>query len=74
MSKAKPWTLNDFEIDGYYKDDGSEFYNYIVTDDETVRNREPTFFFGLSEEEIIEAIELKEDTVHDFVITAYRRI
>lgn len=64
-----------FEISGYWKDDKSEFEAYLVREfddsheDEFIDN--DIFFYGLGERDIIEGIELKEDTVHDFVITSY---
>lgn len=64
-----------FSIDGYFKDDKENpFESYLVyefddcpehLDDDSI------FFYGLSERGIKEAIELGEDTVHDFVITNY---
>jgi len=67
---------NYFSISGYWKDNKSEFDGYIVTDsDEILEDEEDKiFYYGLSEVEIKEAIELKEDTVHDFVITSYTKI
>jgi hypothetical protein len=65
-----------FEIDGYWKDDKSQFTDYLVCvydGSEELDEEDDTevFFFGLSEKEIQEAINLGEDTVHDFVITSY---
>jgi hypothetical protein len=67
---------NFFYISGYWKDDKSEFENYIVTDvnsldDDTPVIDDDVFFFNLSEKDIKEAIELKDETEHDFVITSY---
>ncbi len=64
-----------FEIDGYFKDDNSEFNGYLVAEyDDTPDgfDDDDIFFYGLSEALIKEAIALKKDTTHDFVITAYR--
>lgn len=70
-----------FEIDGYWKDDKSEFYNLIVTDFNSfnVYNvfdllEDDIFYFGMSENNLIEAIESGEDTIEDFVITNYKEI
>lgn len=70
-----------FEIDGYWKDDKSEFYNLIVTDFNSfnVYNvfdllDDDIFYFGMSENNLIEAIESGEDTIEDFVITNYREM
>ena len=68
-----------FTISGYYKDDKSSFDGYIVTDmdssiDDSNDNDltdDDIFFYGLSELEIQEAIDLGDDTVNDFVITSY---
>jgi len=64
-----------FLIDGYWKDTGEEFSDYIVIDSDEFDEEmdEYIFFYGLSEDEIIDAIGKKENTVHDFVITSYRR-
>jgi hypothetical protein len=63
-----------FEIDGYFKDDKTEFYGYLVSEHDDVYNDEDEsiFFYGLSEDEIKEA--MSENTTHDFVITAYRKL
>jgi len=72
LEESRPKT---FLIDGYYKDDGAPFDSYKVAEfDDSPEDDEDDdiFFYGLSEENIKEAIELKENTVHDFVITNYR--
>jgi hypothetical protein len=65
-----------FIINGYWKDIKSEFSGYIVKEDfDIVHDEEDDiFFYGLSESDIIEAIESIDDTVHDFVITSYEEI
>lgn len=66
-----------FSIDGYWKDDKDNFYGYLVSEFDDVPkgySEEDIFFFGLSEDELEEAISLGEDTVHDFVITNYEEI
>jgi hypothetical protein len=67
---------NYFEIDGYWKDDKSEFSGYIVTDydDHEENNEEDIFFYGLSEKDIQEAIQEKEDNMLDFVIISYTKL
>lgn len=75
--------MNIYSIDGYWKDDGTEFSNYLVTDTDGIEdlperfNEDDIFFFGLSEKDIKENIEdatkLRFKTCHDFVITNYRR-
>lgn len=66
-----------FKITGYWKDDKSEFENaliyeydecppYLVDDD--------VFYFGLSENDIIECIKNNEDSGLEFAITEYKTI
>jgi hypothetical protein len=66
-----------FNISGYWKDDKCEFGDYLVTDfDDHPEHIDDDliFFYGLSEEEIKDAIEKGEDTVHEFVITDYEDV
>jgi len=74
---------NLFEIDGYWKDDKQPFEGYIVSEmDDDINDDgesdnlddENIFFYGLTEANIIEAIELGEETIYDFVITSYEVI
>jgi len=63
-----------FSINGYWKDDKSEFSGFLVADCDCVPEGyvdDEIFYFGLSEDEIKEAIELKEDGALEFVITSY---
>ena len=64
-----------FSISGYFKDDPyPPFDGYLVNEYDDVPvgyTDDQIFFHGLSEENIKEAIELREDTAHDFVITDY---
>mgnify|MGYP001101960302 FL=1 len=68
------------KISGYWKDDKSEFEDYIVRayDDEPSEDDEFTdddiFYYGLSESEIQSAIKDGENTGLDFVITSYEAI
>lgn len=76
----KPFNMENkfFYINGYFKDDKTEFENYLVSvfdglDEESSDfNDEDIFFYGLSEEEIIEAIEnpFIQNNL-EFVITSY---
>lgn len=70
--------MKTFYISGYWKDNREQFENYIVSESDTFSREDfeddDVFFYGLSEAEIKEAIELGEDTVHDFVITSYEEI
>jgi len=67
---------NYFKINGYWKDDKSEFSNYLVKDTHDVNEYEDNsiFFYGLSEKDLKEAIKAKEDTAQEFVITSYEKI
>lgn len=75
----KKIATNIFSISGYFKDDKSEFQNYLVytfdgiSESEEI-NEEDIFFFGLSEEEIKEAIKYPENSNLDFVITSYKKL
>jgi len=66
---------NYFEIDGYWKDDKSEFCGYIVkdTDDVIEEEDDSIFFYGITESSIKAAIEAGENGDHEFVITDYRK-
>ena len=65
-----------FSIDGYYKDDKSQFNGYIVKEYDDVDEEldDLIFFYGLSEEDIKDAIEDGGDDILDFVITSYEEI
>ena len=62
-----------FSISGYFKDDKSEFSDFVVKDthDFTDDEDEYVFYFGLSEDGIKLAITLGENTALEFVITGY---
>jgi hypothetical protein len=64
-----------FSIDGHYKDDNSEFSGYIVKefDDTEPEFDDDIFYYGLSENNIIEAINNPENIL-DFVIISYKDI
>lgn len=63
---------NIFYINGFWKDDKTKFSGYKVSSyDDNFKDDDEVFFFGLSENDIKEAINLKWKTVHDFVITSY---
>jgi hypothetical protein len=68
-----------FSINGYWKDNNEEFEGYIVTnyDDMEVDSdyeEEDIFMFGMDDHLLIEAIELLEDTIHNFVIASYTEL
>ena len=71
--------MNIYSISGYWKDDGVHFEGYKVSDtnDSTPEvlpegiSDDDLFFYGLSEQDIKDAIELGKDSNEDFVITSY---
>lgn len=67
-----------FSIDGYWKDDKSEFYDYIVKEYDDSEGDEELdaliFYFGMGENEIKDAIAMGENTTDEFVITSYKEI
>jgi hypothetical protein len=61
-----------FSIDGYWKDDNTEFYGLLVAEyNETPEgwDDKDIFFYGLSEEDIKDLIQ--NDSNEDFVITNF---
>lgn len=70
---------NYFLINGFFKDDKSEFSGYLVyeydgVEDEFALDDDNIFYYDLSENDIIEAIEKGWETSLDFVITGYEKI
>lgn len=69
-----------YSINGYWKGDKTEFENYVVSQfDDIPSETDPytdddIFFYGLGESDLLEAIELKEETGHDFIITSFTKI
>jgi hypothetical protein len=68
-----------FLINGYWKDNKESFDGLMVTNFDDVEEggdvaEEDIFFFGLGESHIKEAIELGEETSHDFVIQSYETL
>ena len=65
-----------YYITGYWKDTNENFEDYIIKDGDFEEgqglNDDDVFFYGLSEEEIKEAINLKWDSELEFVITEYK--
>lgn len=65
-----------FNIQGYFTDDKSPI-DSLVAEFDSVPNgysEEDIFFFGLSEENIKEAIRTKEPVCNEFVITNYQEV
>ena len=67
---------NLFEITGYWKDDKTELNGLVYEFDECPDDlkEEDIFFYGLSEENIKELIEVSENSINDFVITSYIKL
>lgn len=67
-----------FSIDGYWKGNKSEFYDYIVKEYDDSEGDEELddliFYFGMGENEIEDAIAMGENTTDEFVITSYKEI
>jgi len=70
--------MSMFKIEGYWKDEPEQtFTNQLVNEyDDSPKGYEDDdiFYYGLSESDIREAIELGSSTTHDFVITSYERV
>ena len=63
-----------FSVDGYWKDDGTEFSDLLIYEYDSVpegMEDEDIFFHGLSEEDLTP---FDTEGVLDFVVTAYRII
>ena len=60
-----------FEIDGFWKDDLTEFSGYVAEFDDTPEgwNDEDFFYYGLNEEDLINSSE-----VHLFTIDNYNKL
>ena len=70
-------TINEsvFEVEGYWKDDKSEFSGLINEFDDVPEGMDESEFefFGMSEKDIIQSIKDGEDNgILDFVITDYK--
>jgi len=63
-----------FLINGYWKDDKSEFSDYVVSSYDDNADDDDIFYFGLSESDIQQAIKDKEDNILEFVITSYTKL
>lgn len=66
-----------FKIDGYWKDDKSEFENALVYEyDECpgYLTEDDIFYFGLNESDIKAAMDETDDNALEFVITNYSKI
>lgn len=65
-----PTRLPHIIVDGYWRDDRTEFEGYVISQTHDVEEDDDSiFFYGLTESEIAES--LGKETAQDFVITAY---
>ena len=65
-----------YSINGYWKDDQSEFDGYLVTDYDSCpegMDDDDIFYYGLVEKDIQGSIESKRDDGLEFVITSYEK-
>lgn len=67
-----------FSINGYFKDDKSEFNGFIVKeydDSEEDENREDQiFYYGLSENDLKHSVDTGGNDALDFVVTSFEEI
>jgi hypothetical protein len=64
-----------FKINGYWKDDKTEFNDYIVKSTHDVgKDDDSIFYYGLSKKDIQNAIKEGENNALEFVITSYEKI
>ena len=69
--ETKETTL--FRIQGYFIDDGSEIDALVCSYNDCPKDMDDDaiFFYGLSEKDIVYAIENKEAVCNEFMITEY---
>lgn len=61
-----------FSINGYWKDDLTSFVGAVVKEyDDVEKDDDDIFYYGLSEQEIEEAIKNPAESGLEFVITSY---
>jgi hypothetical protein len=67
-----------FSINGYFKDDKSEFNGFIVKeydDSEEDENREDQiFYYGLSDNDLQHSVDTGGNDMLDFVVTSFEEI
>jgi hypothetical protein len=67
-----------FNINGYWKDDNSEFENYIVKEYYDVESDEQAddriFYYGLDENHLNHSIVTGGNDALDFVVTSFKEI
>jgi hypothetical protein len=60
-----------FRINGYWKDDLTDIIDALVSEYDDEDNDDDIFYYGLSEQEIEEAIKNPSESALEFVITSY---
>lgn len=65
--------MQTFIINGYWKDDQTEFNDYLVTDSQDEMDDDNIFYYGLSEDEIKSILNVENNNL-EFVITSYNKI
>jgi hypothetical protein len=67
-----------FSINGFWKDDKSEFEDYIVKEFDDTESDEQAddriFEYGWSKADLNDAVAVGEDGIFDFVITSFKEI
>jgi len=65
-----------YYITGYWRDSAENFEDYIVKDGDFIEDQElnddDVFFYGLSEDDILNCIAFEWGTELEFVITEYK--
>jgi len=67
-----------FYISGYWKDTSEIFENYLVcsfldSENDFIEYDDSIFYYGLTEDYILEAIEQGINSEYEFVITSYEK-
>ena len=65
--------MQTFIINGYWKDNQTEFNDYLVTDSQDEMDDDNIFYYGLSEDEIKSILNVENNNL-EFVITSYNKI
>jgi len=69
-------TSKYFSVSGYWKDDKTEFENYIIKEFDDVDENEDIeiFYYGLSASDIKTLIDEGDKSNQEFVITSYKEV
>jgi hypothetical protein len=67
-----------FSIDGYWKDDKSEFEGYIVKEyddcEPTDEEDDLIFFYGLSEADLQDMVDNPDEGTLEFIVTSFEEV